>query len=142
MRRLAQVLNFRHMIIIHEPPLPKRFKRRFVNKSVAEPSLEEILVDVCNCFEQDISGVVSTSKKEELINCRRIFYYVASVLTSEKCIKISDFLSNQDHATFIHHETKALEWFKIQEPEFMYNWNKYVSFSNLWRTYYHLQKSA
>jgi hypothetical protein len=129
------------MLLKHSPPLPRRNKKlthRILTKS---PSLEEILEDVCRCFGQEVEKVKSISQSNKYIIPRRIFFYLAHVLTNESCDNISS-LVNRNHATYLDRVSQCFGWFEINEPNFIEDWNIYISKSEVWREYYLLKKQA
>lgn len=129
------------MLIKHSPPLPRRNKKYTERILTKSPSLGEIIEDVCVCFGQDIEMIKSPSQCNRHITPRRIYCYVAHVLTNETCASISNFI-NRDHTTYLDRVDQCLGWFEINEASFMDDWNIYISKSAIWREYYLLKKQA
>ncbi len=126
------------MHVQFSPPLPRRNKRSTLRPKTKEPSIEEILIDVCRCFNVPVEMVKSTSQYYIHVIPRRIYCYVAHVLTNDSCSKISG-LINRDHSTYVDRVDQCLGWFKIKEPGFMEDWDTYTRKSQIWREYYQLK---
>lgn len=129
------------MLVKHSPPLPKRNKKHTHRIITDSPSLEEILLDICNCFGQNTEMIKSKSQSTCHVVARRIFCYVAHVLTNESCHMISD-LIKRDHTTYIDRVDQCIEWFEIKEPLFINEWDVYTLKSQIWNKYFFIKKSA
>ncbi len=125
----------------HEPPLPQRHKRRYLKRGLAQPSLNDILEDICKCFNQPPEMVKSSSRKRKYVICRRIYCYVASVITYYNCSRIAEYI-NRDHSSFIYQEERVISWFKLNDPLFMDEWYDYIESSSIWNKYYEMQISV
>jgi len=129
------------MFIKHSPPLPRRIDKRTQRIPTPSPTLESILIDVCNCFNQDIEMIKSKRRCIEYVNCRRIYSYVAHVLTNEACYDVAS-LINRNHTTYLDRVEQCFGWFGINEADFIEDWNAYTTRSIIWREYYLLKKQA
>lgn len=129
------------MLVKHYPPLPRRNKKATCRILTKSPSLEEILTDVCRCFEQNIEMIKSHSRRSKYTVPRRIYCYVAHVLTNESCDSIADYI-NRNHTTYLDRVTQCFGWFEINEVNWMEDWNIYLNRSLVWGKYYHLKKEA
>jgi hypothetical protein len=129
------------MLVKHSPPLPRRNKKHTERVPSKSPSLEEILEDVCRCFIQSVESIKSPRQYNRYIIPRRIYCYVSHVLTNESCGNAAA-LINRDHSTYIDRLAQCFEWFEINEPSFIDDWNVYTSRSEIWKEYYLLKKQA
>lgn len=129
------------MLVKHYPPLPRRNKKSTYRILTKSPSLEEILADVCRCFRQDAEMIKSPSRCSKYTVPRRIYCYVAHVLTNESCDNVADFI-NRNHTTYLDRVTQCFGWFEINEANWMEDWNVYLSKSQVWGEYYLLKKQA
>lgn len=129
------------MITRLPPPLPKRNPLRSHRIITKEPSLNEILVDVCCAFGQSVENIKSSRQFNDYVICRRIYTYVSHVLTN-KSISVIASLINRDHSTCVNHLSDCFGFFEINDTDFMSEWDSYVLRSALWREYYWIKKTA
>lgn len=115
-------------------PLPTRGHIK-KNQKNNPPTLDEILLDVCQSFNEPIDDVLGKKRKEDLVKCRRIYFYVANVLTNESCDAIAGKI-NKDHTTYLFHIENCECWFRIGEPKFMSQWETYLSNTGVWYRYF------
>lgn len=98
---------------------------------VGGPALEEILQDVCDVFGQPIEKMTMPGKKEEVVMCKRIYCYVATLLT-DATFKVIGVLINKDHTTVMHHRASVIDWKSVNDSIFMKTWKKYTGNSKIW----------
>jgi hypothetical protein len=129
------------MIAYSSPPLPKRNPLRSQRIKTKEPSLDEILEDICFVFEQPIDGIKSPRQLNDYVICRRIYIYVSHVLTNKSIGSISS-LINKDHSCCLNHLRKCFGFFSINESGFMSEWHTYLLKSKIWNEYYLIRKKT
>lgn len=129
------------MHVKHSPPLPKRNKKHTHRVLTESPSLEEILLDICNCFGQSVEMIKSESQFNKHIVPRRIYCYVSHVLTNVSCGNAAA-LINRDHTTYLDRIQQCLDWFELNETNFMDDWRIYILKSKVWRKYFLIKKQA
>jgi len=128
------------MATINFPPLPKRHKYYSLRIKTKEPTLEEILVDVCECFKRDIEKVKSKRQFIRNLICRRIYCYVAHVLTNESVTKIGQ-LINKDHTSCCGYIDQCFTWFEIDDHVFKGEWDIYTQKSKIWNEYFQIRNT-
>lgn len=94
-------------------------------------TLENILIDVCKVFEQDINAVRVIGRKAQNVTCRRLYFYLARTKTAHSLIEIANYVGGFDHTTVIHHAQTVQNYLKVQEPKWMLIWNRYLENSTL-----------
>lgn len=130
-------------MIRKSPPLPIRkigYPKDVETIGYRPPPLSILLRDVCQSFETTIE-ILRDQKltAEKYVYPRRIFFYIANVLTGESSTKIAATL-HRDRGTYWAHIKNVEKWFEINEDEFMTKWAIYTSNSKLWGKYYDLKK--
>ncbi len=129
------------MITRLPPPLPKRNPLRSHRIITKEPSLNEILVDVCCAFGQSAEDIKSPRQFNDYVICRRIYTYVAHVLTNESITEIAS-LINRDHSSCLTLLKQSFDCFEINDPSFTGEWGAYISKSIIWWDYFFIKKAA
>lgn len=129
------------MLIKKEPPLPRRTRLRSLRKITEAPTLDQILDDICACFNVSAEMVKSPRQYNKYVIPRRIYCYVAHVLTNESCDSIADFI-NRDHTTYLDRVDQCFGWFEIDDEKWKKEWHKYIYHSKIWYKYYFIRRSA
>lgn len=106
------------MIAYLSPPLPKRSRFRTQRSKTKEPSLDEILEDICAVFKQNVVMVKSTRKCRKYVICRRIYNYVSHVLTNRSITDIAS-LIKRDHSSCLTLLKQSFACFEICDTAFM-----------------------
>jgi len=129
------------MVKTYSPPLPIRKKGERPEKCDG-PELGAIFLEICQIFEQSPEIVSSKSRKREVVNYRRIFFYVANVLTDASCKAISQFMGQRDHSTYLFNSQAAADHFTSRANDFMDDWSIYADQSEIWKKYYPIKLTA
>jgi hypothetical protein len=129
------------MVAYLSPPLPKRSPFRSQRAKSKEPSLDEILEDICAVFKQNVIMVKSTRKCRKYVICRRIYNYVSHVLTNQSITEIAS-LINRDHSSCLTLLRQSFDCFEINDPSFTGEWGAYISKSIIWWDYFFIKKAA
>jgi chromosomal replication initiation ATPase DnaA len=115
---ISQVLPVHEPVIIHP-----------VTKTVF--TLDEILMDICVAFEQPIASVLGKGRKDEVVLCRKLFFYVAKSKTGESLKNLGEYIGGRDHTTSLYHVHDVIDLLKVRDPSFVPKWNKYLEKSQL-----------
>lgn len=122
---------------MHPQPtvIPRTRKLRYgLVKQTKGPNISDILEEMATIFEVSIEEIVSKSKKGELVKIRRLYYYVARILTNSRQENISE-LINRDRSCIPHHVTLVMNWIRLKDSDFIKIWETYTSKSVIWNTY-------
>lgn len=123
------------MVNFSNPPLPVRKKHDKWPNHLLQPTLAEILNDICNIFGESPEEMMSLHRPSELVTCRMIYCYVANVLTSKRFNAISFFIK-KDHSTYYYYISTAENCFQTRNKEFMFSWGLYENQSKIWKSFY------
>lgn len=115
---------------------------RKTKKQTRGPSLDSIMNDVAGIFNETPELVKSKSKKKEHIIPRRIYCYVACLLTNASLVEISDLLSSCDHSDVCYHRQKVIDFKKVNDFDFREQWEQYTSNSKIWNDYIKSNKNT
>lgn len=81
-------------------------------------NIASVIADIYNVRMQD---VFSKSRKQEVIEAKRMFFYYTKENSKYSYTRIGAFL-NRDHATAMYHHKKIEEWLKMKHYQ-----NYYIS---------------
>lgn len=95
-----------------------------------EITLENILSDVCEVFEQDVEKVKGRYGGNEITTCKRLFYFLAREKTEYSSKYIGRFM-HADHSTVLVHAQTVRNCLRLREPKWGIIWRKYLSKSRL-----------
>lgn len=94
-------------------------------------TLDEILLDICLSFEQPIARVLGKGRKDEVVLCRKLFFYVAKSKTGESLKNLGEYIGGRDHTTSLYHVHDVIGLLKVKDPSFLPKWDKYLEKSQL-----------
>jgi hypothetical protein len=100
-----------------------------------DPTPIEILSDMCQAFRIDPIQITSILRSEERVKYRRIYCYLANVLSSASSDEKAAII-NKDRGTYYHHAKKCADWFESNDREFMASWSIYLENSKLWSRHF------
>lgn len=131
-------------MIKQHPPLP--FAPRMPGgKSIIDPddpTCLEVLADLRQVFGLTTEQVTAEDfRGEDFVKYRRLYCYVANVLSSEPSDRKSS-LVNLSSCTYRYHTKKCIKWFELADPQFMILWDIYSSKSELWNKHFKRKSSA
>lgn len=95
------------------------------------PSLEDILIDVCQAMEEPVELVVGKSRKTEHVVCRKIFFKVAKLKSGSSLQKMADVAGRTDHSTVISALKKVQDLEDTKDLQWLSDWTRYVENSKL-----------
>jgi len=131
------------MVLSQPPPLPIRTNklRERLKPTPGDPSAREVLEDICRVFGVSEEALMSESKEEDVVKYRRLYFYVANVLTSVNSTRISA-LINRDRGTYLWHLGVCVSMFESGDDKFIALWNIYTKGSLIWNTHYNRKNKA
>lgn len=103
------------------------------------PTALEVFADVCQAFDITAEQITTKNRGENNVGCKRIFCYVANVLTNERSGAIS-LLINKHRGTYLSHVKYCINMFESNDARFMKRWNEFLHRSKIWDKYYKLHK--
>lgn len=119
-------------------------KGQIINRELPEigfetPSAIEVLADVCYVFDLTTEDITKRGRREENIEIKKLYCYVANVLTNERSGEIS-LLMNRGRGTYLSHVDNCVAMFESGDSTFMKYWNKYINKSRIWAKYFRIHK--
>jgi chromosomal replication initiator protein len=93
--------------VIHNREIDIQLVQQVISKTVHAPSRKQLTIEgiqarVCNFFQLDRDVVLSTSRKQEIVQVRQIIMYLAKKHTHSSYAHIGKMVGNKDHATVVH----------------------------------------
>lgn len=121
-------------------PNPFRTKHIGKNKVYQKkgPSLDDIFKDICDVFGKSVDEIKTTSRRNGIIVCKRIYCYVSCIITDATLREIGD-LYGTDHTTVMYHRHSVIQMKSVNDPYFMESWQNYISNSKIWNQYVNQQ---
>lgn len=112
------------------------FKRPYKKKQQQHgPPLDNILEEIAVIFHKSIEELKSHDKNENLVKCRKLYGYVASLITDSRPQIISAVI-NRERTSVIYYKRDVRDNIKTNDHLWNETWNKYVSESKIWQQYY------
>jgi len=107
------------------------------NKHKPLPTLDEILLEICEIFEADPEKIKAPGKPGEIVKVRYIFFYVAShILNKSISLKeIGHFMGGRHHTTVMFARDNMIGYLDKEDGYIWKEWEKYRSKSKIWRQY-------
>lgn len=99
--------------------------------------LEDILVEICQIFEEDIKNIKARSRKPALVKLRHLYFYVACrVLKGRVPLRlIGEFAGSYDHTTVLNGREVVKGYIENKDPWFYNLWLEYQEKSSVWKSY-------
>lgn len=114
-------------------------QRKLPDAGYQVPSALEVLADVCYVFDLTTEDITKRGRREENIEIKKLYCYVANVLTNERSGEIA-LLMNRGRGTYLSHVDNCVAMFESNDARFMRYWNKYISKSRVWTKHFNIQK--
>lgn len=124
-------------MIKNQPPLPlilhdSSFR---ATPDPNDPTPLEILADMCKALSILPEQVTTKDKDEHYIRYRRLYCYLANVLSSESSGEKAKIV-NVQRGTYLFHAKKCASMFESNDRPFMRLWHEYAFKSKLWHMFY------
>lgn len=98
-------------------------------------TLEDLFTECCAIFHQDPVMIRRGPKKEEIVLVRRIFAYVACMVTNASLLDISKMIGGHEHTKASYSRDKVIAFLDCKDPYFMEKWDHFVEHSEIWKTF-------
>lgn len=107
-------------------------KKRFSHRTIP---LSEILAECCEICQQNLERVKTADRSGPLVLCRVLFCHVATQYKIYSLKEIGEAIGGRDHTTVIHSRERAKSWLDINDTKFMIIWEKYKTYSKIYKYY-------
>jgi len=127
---------------LHQPPLPiikNKAREKRANPNPNDPTPLGVFTDICNVFGLQNELFLLKDQREDTVKFKRLYCYVANVLTSASSDKIAAMI-NCHRATYYWHAEICVQLFESNDYMFMALWERYVNGSLIWNSNYRNKK--
>lgn len=106
-------------------------RRGFV--AMETETLESIFYECCCIFNEDPFLVRQKIRKPIYLAIREIYCFVSRTITRYTWNDISLVMGGKEHSKALNAYKKVAGYIKVQDPSFIYNWDKYIASSKIWK---------
>jgi len=110
----------------------KKKEQQEVERKLEEKYMADLLNDIANVFEVNVSMIKNGDKQQLTVLVRQIFCYIARKKKNCQHTHMAPVIGRQNHSTCIHLIKKVEALFAIRDSDFIDLWNHYLQNSKIY----------